>query len=489
MPWYAFVVASHAGILITDSLKKVLIVTPNWPPISCPDLHRVRMALPYFAEFGWESLILKINPAEQEGIKDPELCRTVPENVKTWQAGCLPLWLTEWTGLRSVGLRSFFHLARLGDHIIQQEKPQVVFFSTAMFAVTTLGRYWRWRHGIPYVLDFQDPWRRPDQRPETTDHKMSPVVSGQLSSRPGAKRRVADWIAGVLEPLALRRVAHVVSVSAAYVSMLSDRYLWLGELDFTVLPFGAAEADYEHLRVNPVRQTVFDPHDGQQHWVYVGVCIPQMHHALRSFFIALQDMIKVQPGLRNKLKIHFIGTNYAPKERASKTVEPLALADGLGEIVSELTDRIPYFEALQCLLDADALFVPGSDDPSYTASKLYPYILARKPLLAVFHEASSVVEILHKTKAGTVISFKTGESCATIATRILESGWFGPGTQDNGQRTTDDKTGQWSVVSGQWSAVRPPLPETDWLAFAPYTAREMTRKLCHVFDKAMLGKS
>jgi len=35
----------------------------------------------------------------------------------------------------------------------------------------------------------------------------------------------------------------------------------------------------------------------------------------------------------------------------------------------------------------------------------------------------------------------------------------------------------------------PPTPATDWAAFAPYTAREMTRKLCEVFDKALSLKT
>ena len=48
-------------------MKRVLIVTPNWPPVSYPDLHRVRMALPYFQQFGWEPIILKIDPDEQQG--------------------------------------------------------------------------------------------------------------------------------------------------------------------------------------------------------------------------------------------------------------------------------------------------------------------------------------------------------------------------------------------------------------------------------------
>ena len=90
----------------------------------------------------------------------------------------------------------------------------------------------------------------------------------------------------------------------------------------------------------------------------------------------------------SNLKIHFVGTSYAAFGKGMKTIEPLALEYGLGDIVVEHTDRIPYSQTLRCLLDADALIVPGSDDPGYTASKIYPYLLARKPMLAVFHYRS-----------------------------------------------------------------------------------------------------
>ena len=405
------------------------------------------MALPFLEDFGWKPLIMEINPDEQEGIKDPDLCRTVPDHIKTWQSDCLPLWLTKWIGLRNVGLRSFFHLARLGDRIIQQEKPQAVFFSTTMFPVMTLGRYWQRRHGIPYVLDFQDPWFKGVQKSENS----------------GFKARLADWMAGILEPFALRLVAHVVSVSPAYPAMLQARYDWLGDQDFTVLPFGAAENDYDILRANPVRQHIFNPRGSRRHWVYVGACIPNMSFAVRAFFMALNELFKQKPAMRNELQIHFIGTSYAPKERAAKTVELLAAEFGLGDIISETTDRIPYFEALQCLLDAEALFIPGSNDSGYTASKLYPYILARKPLLAVFHAQSSVVKILKSTKAGTVVAFESGESVEAVSGRILTTNWL---------QTTNTE-----------------FPATDWKGFEPYTAREMTRRLCEVFDKTIAGKT
>ena len=42
----------------------------------------------------------------------------------------------------------------------------------------------------------------------------------------------------------------------------------------------------------------------------------------------------------------------------------------------------------------DALFMPGSDDPAYTASKIYPYLLTRKPLLAIFNAESPALAVL-----------------------------------------------------------------------------------------------
>jgi hypothetical protein len=209
---------------------------------------------------------------------------------------------------------------------------------------------------------------------------------------------------------------------------------------------------------------VFDPADGKSHWVYVGRAGQDMAAALRAFFTALKATIQAQPTLAERLRLHFVGTDYAPAGRDRKTVEPVAIECGVGNLVGEQTARLPYFEALQCLLDADRLIVPGSDDPGYTASKIYPYILAKKPLLAIFHEQSSVVNVLKTTKAGTVITFRTGEEAESIAARIRESGW----------------------LAGSQESVEPP---TDWSAFAPYTAREMTRRLCEIFENAANTKT
>jgi hypothetical protein len=130
----------------------------------------------------------------------------------------------------------------------------------------------------------------------------------------------------------------------------------------------------------------------------------------------------------------------------------------VGDVVSEYTDRIPYFQSLRLLRDADHLIIPGSDDPNYTASKLYPYILSQRPVLAVFNEESSVVDILERTEAGRAVTFVQGT-----------------GRRDLAGRTCD----AWGPILARV----PYEPDTNWDAFEPYTAETMTQRQVKVFDQ------
>lgn len=310
----------------------------------------------------------------------------------------------------------------------------------------TLGERWRHHFGVPCVLDIQDPW------------VSNYYYERRHQRRPGGNFKYAfsQWLARRSEPGTVGNAAQIVCVSSAYAEDFRRRYLQLPSDRFTTLPFGAPELDFAILQKNNVTQSLFDSNDGCEHWVYVGRGGADMEFSVRAFCIALRRFVESHPETRKRLKVYFAGTDYAPKSRARKTVEPIAREYGVDDTIKEQTDRLPYFEALRCLQDADALFVPGSDDPGYTASKLYPYILAKKPLLAVFHAKSSVVEVLRTTGAGKLVTFEKGDDLNRVSSEIYE----------------------------QWFAQMPVTrPATDWNAFASYTAKAMTRKLCDVFNQ------
>lgn len=404
------------------------------------------MSLPYLHGFGWEATCVSVRPECVEGVLDQRLEASLPVGTRNICTHALRYGWTRKVGLGSLALRAMPYLHAAGNNLLAGEHFDLIFFSTTQFPVMALGPGWKKRFGVPYVLDFQDPWRN-----DYYERTGIRPPGGRF------KYAFARLQARLLEPYSLKPASHSVCVSPAYPSMFRARYSWLGQNNFTVLPFGAAESDFKHLRTFPDRQNIFRSSDGRRHWVYVGACIPAMELALRSLFEALTRVFRAQPELRENLQIHFIGTSYAPKGRAVKTVEPLAVEFGLEDIVGELTDRISYFEALECLQDAHALIVPGSNDAGYTASKIYSCILARKPLLAIFHAKSSVVDVLKKTNAGTVIDFETGESVESVAGRVAASGWL----------------------------QNPQAPSTNWSEFQLYTAHEMTRKLCQVFDQCI----
>ncbi len=425
--------------------RHVLIVSPNFPPINAPDHQRVRMSLPHLAEFGWRATVLAVAPEHIEGLQDPLLSETVPRTTRVVRTRALSAKRTRRFGVGNLALRALPFLKREGDRLFSSEHFDLVFFSTTAFPVMALGRRWLKRWGVPYVLDFQDPW-------------LSDYFSDRADRPPGGhfKYGLSQKLARLLEPYSVRKASHIITVSPAYRESLLRRYSWLSSDRFTVLPFGAAENDFAVLRCFDLKQNVFDPQDGKRHWVYVGAGGTAMTFSIRSFFQALGRVRRNGGGRElENLMIHFVGTDYAAGDRARETFRPVAAEYGVADIVDEMPNRIPYFEALKCLADAEALIVPGSDDSGYTASKICAYIMANKPMLAIFHEQSSVAEVLRATNAGTLVTFKDSSELERMTSEI-EARWF--------------------------KSVREP-PTINRIALEPYLAREMTRRQCAVFDK------
>ena len=119
------------------------------------------------------------------------------------------------------------------------------------------------------------------------------------------------------------------------------------------------------------------------------------------------------------MRLHFVGTSYA--QNGAPQIDAIAREFGVEDLVDERTARVSYLESLQIMLDSDALFLIGSDEPHYTASKVFPYMLARKPLLAVFHEDSSVVKILDEIGHASVLTFRDLHSLEKQSEQILNS--------------------------------------------------------------------
>src|SRR5829696_8891477 len=85
--------------------RRVLIVSPHFPPVNAPDMQRVRMSLPFYAEFGWEPTVLAVAPTSTERT-EPLLTETFPAGIPVERVRALPADLTRMVGVGNLALRS-----------------------------------------------------------------------------------------------------------------------------------------------------------------------------------------------------------------------------------------------------------------------------------------------------------------------------------------------------------------------------------------------
>lgn len=369
------------------------------------------MLLPYFYEQNISATILAVDSDCCANELDPWQASTLPQNIVIHRAKGLGLRWKRIPGYGSIDSRCHHSLARIGSNILNDSQFDLVYITTTEFGCFRLGPLWKQRHGVPFVLDYQDPW--------VNDHyRLHPEIRP-----PGGRVKyfLANRLSRFHEPRVLRQASGYTAVSPQYLSELARRYPFASRIPTCVLPFPGSPLDFEHLQGLDTQALLFDSNDGLIHWVSIGRGGEDLHTALGGLFHALAQNAHEQ--IRNRLRIHFIGTSYAPAGQGTPTILPLAARYGLAEIVEEHTARVPLSIALATLKSADALLVIGSIDPAYTASKLYPYLLAHRPLLAVVHENSSVVDVLRRCGGGQLATFSQQGAILDLSQQI-EAVWL-----------------------------------------------------------------
>jgi len=151
--------------------------------------------------------------------------------------------------IRAIGWRAFRPLYRKGLELLKRGHFDLIYISTAQFNLFCLGRLWWRRTGVPYVLDFHDPWVRRDR---------------YRTTRSSWKRGIDRVLSRFLESFAVHKAAGIVSVSPNYLERLQSRYPNATALQngrTMVVPFAAVELEQrgDHHLDRVVVQLARDP--------------------------------------------------------------------------------------------------------------------------------------------------------------------------------------------------------------------------------------
>jgi hypothetical protein len=207
------------------------------------------------------------------------------------------------------------------------------------------------------------------------------------------------------EPRVLRSASFVTSVSDTQNQQMAARYPWLAEARMAAIPIGGDADDFARVRecATASSRPILAP--GLFNISYVGTVWPPAHKAVRLVLRALARLREGDPIQASRIRLNFVGTTANPNDMTGYQVMPMAQAEGVADAVREIPERIPYLEALSVTARSDAALIIGSDEPHYTASKIYPVLMSGRPYLSLFHRQSSAHAILSAAGGGFAHAF------------------------------------------------------------------------------------
>lgn len=348
-------------------MKSVLVVAQYFPPAGGVGTFRVAKFVKYLPDFGWQPLVLSVDPRcyERDGWPlDATLVSDISSGVRLIRTPLTPKRL-----LKDAGLRWLPQATKSLAALVRRERPDVVYLTgdpffplTAAPLVMTFTRL-----KFRYVVDFRDPW-------------SLAARDGRRSIKLGLVRLLSE----VAERFVLSQASRLICVSAAMLRQYREKYGHKKESFFQLITNGYDPADYQRV---PAR--VFDRFT----IVYTGkfkAC--ERFRDPASFFTALKQVSQQTPSIRF---LH-IG------EIEPRVVEA-ARSAGLSHDQAEFVGFSPYAEAIAAAKGADLLLLIGTGEMTEQTGKVFDYIACERPILALVHPETDVGLILQQCPCAMIV--------------------------------------------------------------------------------------
>jgi glycosyltransferase involved in cell wall biosynthesis len=377
-------------------VKRVLMVAYHFPPMNVSSgIQRTLRFAQYLPEFNWEPLVLTAHPRAYSGVSLSSLAE-VPPHLQVRRAfaldtarhlslrGVYPQWLalpdrwwSWWLGAVPAGLSL---IRRLRPDVLWSTYP----IATAHLVAYTLHRL----TGIRWVADFRDPMVEPNYPSNPLEH------------------RAFEWI----EYKTLKHCERAVFASSGALRLCVQRYPNTLHSRLVVIENGYDESSFLGAEQAPVAG-----HSGRRPLVLVhsGTVYPSERDP-RPFFAALSKLCGNGDIKQGELRVVLRATG------TDDYLKGLIAHYGIEGIVT-LEPTLPYRAALAEMIASDGLVVlQAANCNNQVPAKLYEYLRARRPILALTDPAGDTAAVLRNAGIDTIARLDSQEEIAQLLVRFLE---------------------------------------------------------------------
>ncbi|OWW20391.1 glycosyltransferase [Noviherbaspirillum denitrificans] len=340
-------------------VKRVLMIAYHYPPLrGSSGIQRTLKFSRYLSEHEWSPVVLSAHPRSYASTSDDQVAE-IPKEVPVHRAfaldtsrhlaikgrylGWLALpdrWVTWWLGAVPAGLR-----------MIRKYQPEVIWSTYPIATAHLIGLALHRITGIPWVADMRDPMT-------DTSYPANPLT-----------RKVYRWI----ERKTVTHATKIVCTTPGTIRMYRERFPDIPASRFCVIENGYDEENFQSAE-SAAKPSV----SGTRPFtlVHSGVIYPSERDP-RPFFEALSELLRngrIAPGSL-QVTLRATGHDGYLKE---------LIAQHKIESVVVLAPPIPYRDALAEMLAADGLLILQASNCNHQIpAKLYEYLRARRPILAL----------------------------------------------------------------------------------------------------------
>jgi len=383
--------------------KRVLMIAYHYPPArgSSGSLRTLNFSR-HLPKHDWNPIVLTVHPRAYPEVGE-DLLQDIPAETPVHRAFCLDAKrhlaikgrYLQWTALPDRWVSWVAGGVPAGLRLIRKYKPQVIWSTYPIASALWVGYFLHRITRIPWVVDLRDPLTEVDPR------------TGE--QHPPDKK--LWWARRAIERRAALHSARTVLVTPGAKRIYAERYADLPEKHWAVIPNGYEEETFaavenlaapQHLNGRPI------------HLLHSGLLYPTPDRDPAAFLRALAQLRDAGTISAQRLNVTLRASGHDDRYRG------VIQQHGLQDMV-RLEPAIPYREALKEMLCADGLLVfQGYTSNPAVPAKLYEYLRARRPILAMVDSEGDTAGTLRSAGAGTLVPLDSSEQIAAGLTSFLE---------------------------------------------------------------------
>ena len=379
--------------------RRLLMITYHFTPSAAVAVHRMLGMCRYLPEHGWATTVVA-PPVMPWEPTDLALLRKVPPETTVIQVPFRKGGLWNRLQARYRPYRRWHADAKAAClRAIEEQRPDAIYTTSPPGCIHALGLFLKQRVGLPWIACLRDPWitnRRPHEIPALQRWWEKPMEAQMV--------RQADAIVANT-PMNLEGLtAHYPQYSHKMVAILNG-----------------FEAEHFPVELPPPapKSTLTLLHAGE---LYYG----RDPRPLLDAFADLRDL-NAEP----RLRLQFLG-------RSTEGVWDLPQEIGTRNLREQVTveAQVPYADSLKRMLHADILVLIHS--PGFrigVPAKMYEYLGARKPILALAEEDSDIAAVLKQSGLPHRIApwadrAKIRQALVELSTQVAAGQWTRPSLED-----------------------------------------------------------